>query len=225
MATPTARAAERASVIEPPRWLRLEQRLEGVVALEQAAPRPEALELAMERAGYRRAQEPSVSDAVGYRDAATPSLSMRFVTIGKRGNSAVKSIRVFRVDGRTMGYAIACAPLWLLQIAGVAMALGSVIEAAFGDPRHHPWIVGLIAAGILLGLPKLWIDDARQVLREAIESAVDAAAAPSSQRVRVEAEDAGGQASSQTRDGSALPELEDDGEPQGRRARRGESRD
>lgn len=171
---------------ELPSWLRLEQRLEGLVVLEHGAPRAEDLEHAMERAGYRRVDEPAPADVVSYRDAATPSLSMTFVARGARANNAVKRIHVFRADARTMGYAIACKPLWLLQVWGVVIGVGSVLAAAFGDPRHRPWVAGLIAAGIFLGLPKLWIDDARQVLREAIEGAVSGATEPGTDgRVRV----------------------------------------
>jgi hypothetical protein len=153
------------------RRIRLEQRLDGVVVLEHGEPRREAIAAAFERAGYRQVEEPPPADLVGYREAATPSLSLRFVARSARGNNAVKSIRVWRADARTMGYTVVCAPLWLLQAAGIVTGVVSILAAALGDHAHHPWVPGLIAAGILLGLPKLWIDDARQLLREALEGA------------------------------------------------------
>jgi hypothetical protein len=154
-----------------PRGNLLEQRLDGTVVLEHGEPRREAIVQAFERAGYLQAEEAPAPDVVGYRQAATPSLSLRFVARSRKGNNAVRSIRIWRADAGTMAYTVVCAPFWLLQAAGIVAGLVSLVAAAFGDHAHHPWVPGLIAAGVLLGLPKLWIDDARQLLREAIEAA------------------------------------------------------
>ncbi len=166
------------------RWPRgnwLEQRLEGVVVLEKGEPRKEAIEAALERAGYRRVEEPVKAEVVDYRQAATPSLSMTFAgprqrvvvgmgNAGLRGpelpSGTVKGVRVFRADDRTMGYSIVLLPLWLLQVAGLVTGVVSVAAAALtGEPRA---LAGLIVAGILFGMPKLWIDDAHHVVREAL---------------------------------------------------------
>jgi len=159
------------------RWL--EQRLEGLVPLEHGEPRREAIVRALERAGYRLVSEPEPDELAGYRDAATPSLSLRFV-FPRRGNHrpAVKTLRIWRADARTMAYAVVCEPLWLLQVAGVVVGVVSILAALLGDPAHRPWVVGLIAAGILFGLPKLWLDDMRHLLRDALEETAAADAAP-----------------------------------------------
>jgi len=159
----------------------LEQRLDGVVVLENGQPRREAIEAALERAGYRRVEEPAKAEVVDYRQAATPSLSMTFAgprqrmvvgmgNAGMRGrelpSGTVKRVRVFRADDRTMGYSIVLLPLWLLQVAGLVTGVVSVAAAALtGEPRA---LAGLIVAGILFGMPKLWIDDAHHVVREAL---------------------------------------------------------
>ena len=152
--------------------MRLEQVLQGAVILEHGEPRREGIVSAFERAGYRLVPEPPPADTGGYRDAATPSLSLRFVW-ARRGNrpDLVKSVHVWRLDPRTMGYTVRCAPLWLLQAAGVALGILSVVVAFVGDPLHRPWIVGLMAAGAMFGLPKLWLDDMRQLLRDALDDA------------------------------------------------------
>ncbi len=176
------------------RWL--EQRLEGQVPLEHGEPQREALVRAFERAGYRLVSEPEPDDVGGYRDAATPSLSLRFehvvpMNLGfRRGGyrPVVTRLRIWRADARTMAYAVVCGPLWLLQAAGVVVGVMSVLAAILGDPAHRPWVPGLIAAGILFGLPKLWLDDMRHLLRDALEetAAADAAPEPVKARLRVE---------------------------------------
>jgi hypothetical protein len=150
-----------------------------MVLLEHGEPRREAIVRAFERAGYRLVPEPAADDSAGYRDAATPSLSLRFV-FPRRGNHqpVVKTLHVWRADVRTMAYTVVCAPLWLVQAMGVVIGIVSVVVAFMGDPMHRPWIVGLIAAGVLFGLPKLWLDDMRQLLRDALEDARAADAAP-----------------------------------------------
>ena len=179
-------------VVDPSaRWL--EQRLEGLVPLEHGEPRREAIVRALERAGYRLVPELEPDDVASYRDAATPSLSLRFV-LPRRGNyrPAVKTLRIWRADARTMAYAVVCEPLWLLQAAGVIVGVVSILAAFLGDPAHRPWVPGLIAAGILFGLPKLWLDDMRQLLRDALEetraadATPDAAAEPVKAKLRVE---------------------------------------
>jgi len=90
----------------------------------------------------------------------------------------VTRLRIWRADARTMAYSVVCAPLWLVQAMGVVIGIVSVVVAFMGDPMHRPWIVGLIAAGVLFGLPKLWLDDMRQLLRDALEDARAADAAP-----------------------------------------------
>ncbi len=159
------------------RWsprILLEQRLEGVVVVDQGPPRREAIEAALERAGYSRVEEPAPPAVVDYRQAATPSLSMTFagprqrvvVAAGNAPRGTVKRVRVFRADDRTMAYSIVLLPLWLLQVAGLLAGVASIAAAALtGEPRT---LAGLIVAGILFGLPKLWIDDAHHVVREAL---------------------------------------------------------
>ncbi len=171
--------------VEPSaRWL--EQRLEGLVPLEHGEPRREGIVRALERAGYRLVSEPEPDDVAGYRDAATPSLSLRFehvvpMNLGfRRGGyrPVVTRLRIWRADARTMAYAVVCGPLWLLQAAGVVVGVVSILAAILGDPAHRPWVPGLIAAGILFGLPKLWLDDMRHLLRDALEETAAADAAP-----------------------------------------------
>ncbi len=143
---------------------------------------------ALERAGYRLVPELEPDDTASYRDSATPSLSLRFV-FPRRGNHrpAVKTLRIWRADARTMAYAVVCEPLWLLQAAGVFVGIVSILAAILGNPAHRPWVPGLIAAGILFGLPKLWLDDMRHLLRDALEetAAADAAPGPVKARQRV----------------------------------------
>lgn len=175
------------------RWS--EQRLEGLVPLEHGEPRREALVRAFERAGYRLVPEPEPDDVAGYRDASTPSLSLRFehvvpMNLGFRRGSyrpVVTRLRIWRADPRTMAYAVVCGPLWLLQAAGVVVGVVSILAAFLGDPAHRPWVPGLIAAGILFGLPKLWLDDMRHLLRDALEetAAADAVPQPVKARPRV----------------------------------------
>ena len=148
----------------------MEQRLEGVVVVEQGQPRREAIEAALERAGYRRMEEPAPPAVMDYRQAATPWLSMTFAgprqRVGNAPRGTVKRVRIFRADDRTMAYSIVLLPLWLLQVAGLLAGVASIGAAALtGEPRT---LAGLIVAGILFGLPKLWIDDAHHVVREAL---------------------------------------------------------
>ena len=184
----------------PPRIL-LEQRLEGAVVLENGAPRREAIEAALERAGYRRIEESTPAAVVDYRQAATPSLSMTFAGPRQRGvvgigaigpqlpKGTVTRVTVFRADERTMGYSIVLLPVWLLQVAGLIAGVVSIAAAALtGEPRS---LAGLIVAGILFGLPKLWVDDAHHVVREALGElpAVDPLVAPPRSVPPLEAQD------------------------------------
>jgi hypothetical protein len=171
--------------VQWPRWMRWEQRLQGTVVLERGEPRRDAIQIALEKLGYHCVDEPPQAPAVGYRDAATPSLAMTFVRPGnptssdpKLPSAAVKSICVWRSDDRTMAYMMVLLPLWLLQAAGVAAAVLSITAVALG--AHTEILAGLIVAGMLLGLPKLWIDDAHHVVREALGEvpAIDPLVAP-----------------------------------------------
>jgi hypothetical protein len=150
--------------------MRLEQRLDGAVVLERGEPRREAIETALEKAGYRCLDEAAQTHVVDYREAATPSVTMTFRPVAGRFSwpvrDVVRSIRVWRSDARTMAYTVIVVPLWLLQAAGVAAAVVSIVAAAMtGEART---LAGLIVAGILLGMPKLWIDDVHHVVREAL---------------------------------------------------------
>jgi hypothetical protein len=160
----------------------LEQRLQGAVVLEQGEPRREAIETALEKAGYRRLDEAVQPRVVDYREAATPSVAMTFTPVAGRFSwpvrDVVRRIRVWRSDAGTMAYTVIMVPLWFLQAAGVAAAVVSIAAAAVtGEARA---LAGLIVAGILLGMPKLWIDDIHHVVREALGELppVDALVAP-----------------------------------------------
>jgi len=157
-------------VVQRPLWMRLEQRLDGAVVLERGEPRREAIETALEKAGYRCLDETADARVVDYREAATPSVTMTFMPVAGRFSwpvrDAVRSIRVWRSDAGTMAYTVIMYPLWFLQATGVAMAVVSIAAAAVtGEARI---LAGLIVAGILLGMPKLWIDDVHHVVREAL---------------------------------------------------------
>jgi hypothetical protein len=159
-----------------------QHRVEGTVVLERGEPRPDALVMALEAAGYTRVTEPSSDpeggEIVGYREPAVPSLSMHFVfrrSDQGKGHRPPKLLHVFRIDERTTGYTLVLLPFQLLQAFGGLVAVATVFEAALdaagGGPPHHAWVAGLIFAGICFGMPRLWIDDERHAVREAIERA------------------------------------------------------
>lgn len=170
-------------VVDVRYWMWSQERLDGRVVLEHGEPRRDAIVKAFERAGYRQVQQASEPATVGYRDAATPSLSLGFEW-GRKSNHIVKSIHVWREDARTMGYRILLAPrTWLVRGAGVLVGVLSLVAGFAGDPVHRPWVVGLMAAGVLFGMPKLWNDDLRELLRDVLEGARAADEAAEAQAV------------------------------------------